>query len=104
MKYQRQSSTSRGYTWQWNKARTAYLKENPLCVYCLALGRDTRAEVVDHIKPHRGDKVLFWDVNNWQSLCKHCHDSHKHTLEQSGYLKGNDVNGMPLDPNHHWNG
>ena len=27
-----------------------------------------------HIRPHRGDPVLFWDEKNWQSLCKPCHD------------------------------
>jgi 5-methylcytosine-specific restriction protein A len=30
--------------------------------------------VVDHIIPHKGDKDLFWDSNNWQPLCKTCHD------------------------------
>lgn len=35
----------------------------------------TRATVVDHIKPHRGDKALFWDEHNWQPLCKKCHDT-----------------------------
>lgn len=32
------------------------------------------AIIVDHIIPHRGDMKLFWDEDNWQSLCKHCHD------------------------------
>ena len=36
--------------------------------------------VVDHIIPHRGDQKLFWDQNNWQSLCKSCHD--KKTLTE----------------------
>jgi 5-methylcytosine-specific restriction protein A len=40
-----------------------------LCVECLKENRLTPAEVVDHIKPHRGDPQLFWDVSNWQSLC-----------------------------------
>ena len=31
-------------------------------------------EDVDHIIPHRGDQKLFWDRNNWQALCKPCHD------------------------------
>ena len=35
------------------------------------LGRRT---VVDHIVPHRGDARLFWDEDNWQPLCKSCHD------------------------------
>ncbi len=30
--------------------------------------------VVDHIKPHRGDKKLFWDRGNWQPLCEHHHN------------------------------
>jgi 5-methylcytosine-specific restriction protein A len=30
--------------------------------------------VVDHIIPHRGDQYLFWDQENWQALCKDCHD------------------------------
>ena len=32
------------------------------------------AVVVDHIWPHKGDRALFWDRGNWQSLCKACHD------------------------------
>ena len=39
-----------------------------------------RATVVDHIIPHRGDQKLFWDQNNWQALCKSCHD--KKTLTE----------------------
>jgi 5-methylcytosine-specific restriction protein A len=30
--------------------------------------------VVDHRIPHRGDKRLFWDQSNWQSMSKTCHD------------------------------
>lgn len=42
------------------------------------------ANVVDHIKPHRGDKVLFWDSANWQPLCKECHDR-KTATEDGGF-------------------
>ena len=45
-------------------------------------GRYTKATVVDHIQPHRGDPKLFWDQSNWQSLCKRCHDK-KTGLEDS---------------------
>jgi 5-methylcytosine-specific restriction protein A len=31
--------------------------------------------VVDHVVPHRGDAILFWDRANWQSMCKPCHDT-----------------------------
>ena len=37
-------------------------------------GRAVTATVVDHITPHRGNPILFWDEGNWQSLCKPCHD------------------------------
>lgn len=35
---------------------------------------DLAATVVDHIIPHRGNEELFWDEDNWQGLCKRCHD------------------------------
>ena len=50
----RAGSGERGYDRRWQKARARY--------------------VVDHIRPHRGDPILFWDESNWQSLCKACHD------------------------------
>lgn len=53
----------------------AYLKSHPLCVRCFARGQYVQATVVDHIVPHRGDQKLFWDRDNWQPLCKHCHDT-----------------------------
>jgi len=55
---------------------------DPLCVMCAAEGRYTKATVVDHIKPHRGDRKLFWDRANWQPLCKAHHDK-KTGLEDS---------------------
>ena len=35
----------------------------------------------DHIKPHKGKVDLFYDYANTQSLCKECHDMHKHRAE-----------------------
>jgi len=61
------------------------------------------ARIVDHIRPHRGDLGLFWDSNNWQSLCWTCHSSTKQRSEKSGHLRGSDVHGQPLDPAHAWN-
>ena len=49
-----------------------------------ALPPITPATVVDHIKPHHGDQRLFWDVGNWQSLCKAHHDS-KTATEDGGF-------------------
>ena len=42
---------------------------------CQAAGRVVPATVVDHVVPHRGDPVLFWDEGNWARLCKRCHDA-----------------------------
>lgn len=77
----KESSTQRGYGYRWQKARAAYLAENPLCVYCRRIGRVEAATVVDHIKPHRGDEQLFWDEGNWQPLCASCHSSIKQAEE-----------------------
>lgn len=70
----RGTAAERGYNRRWQKARVIYLQSNPLCVACMRSGRATPATVIDHVQPHRGDVNLFWDSNNWQSLCKACHD------------------------------
>ena len=68
------SASKRGYTSKWQRASKAYLKEHLLCAKCMKNGRYTQATVVDHIIPHRGNSDLFWDKDNWQPLCKQCHD------------------------------
>ncbi len=62
------------YGAKWRKARERFLSCYPLCAECKKHGETVEASVVDHVKPHRGDVKLFWDVNNWQALCKACHD------------------------------
>ena len=68
--------SSGSYGTRWQRVRKKYLAEHPLCVKCAAENppRYTKATVVDHIVPHRGDPVLFWDPGNWQPLCKNHHD------------------------------
>ena len=70
----RPSATRRGYGYRWQKQRLHYLQAHPLCVMCQADDMITAATVVDHIKPHKGNDALMWDQNNWQALCKTCHD------------------------------
>ena len=100
----RLSSTKRGYGRQWSRARVAHLQKHPLCRMCLMSGHTRAADVVDHIKPHKGDKALFWDSSNWQSLCTSCHSGAKQQIENSGIERGCDANGMPIDRGHPWNG
>ena len=76
---QRGTAAERGYDSRWTKARNAYIRAHPLCAYC-----QHQADVVDHIIPHKGDKALFWDSDNWQSLCKKCHGV-KTATEDGGF-------------------
>ncbi len=62
--------------------RPAQLMRQPFCCSCQAKEYRTRASVVDHIVPFRGDWMLFVDPANHQSLCKSCHDR-KTALEQA---------------------
>lgn len=73
-RYARPSAYMRGYNKRWQEAAAQYLAEGPLCVECERQGIVKQAECVDHLRPHRGDVILFWDITNWQSLCKRCHD------------------------------
>lgn len=98
------TTAERGYGHRWQEARRSYLRANPLCAMCNAEGRVEAAAVVDHIVPHRGDMAIFWDQDNWQSLCKRHHDSDKAAMERSGRVRsGADADGWPTDPKHPWN-
>ena len=80
----RGTATERGYNSRWQKERATFLRLNPLCVVCEREGRIEPATVVDHITPHKGNMDLFWNVNNWQSLCKKHHDI-KTVAEDGGF-------------------
>jgi 5-methylcytosine-specific restriction enzyme A len=82
MEARRGSATSRGYGARWRAARKQFLDRNPLCARCRRMGRLTAAMVVDHIVPHKGDASLFWDVGNWEAICKRHHD--QKTASQDG--------------------
>jgi 5-methylcytosine-specific restriction protein A len=70
---------------------------------CLRMGRDTAANTVDHIIPHKNDMIIFWDEDNWESLCSHCHSGRKQHIEKTGYSPACDERGVPLDESHPWN-
>jgi 5-methylcytosine-specific restriction protein A len=85
----RASSRARGYDSRWDKMAKGYLRAHPLCVGCEAAGITEPAVVVDHVVPHRGDKVLFWDRHNRQGLCAWHHNAVKQKLEKeftAGYI------------------
>jgi 5-methylcytosine-specific restriction protein A len=78
----RPGSTSRLYTYAWQKASKAYLRLHPFCECdnCRAaklsnpLFVPPLATVVDHTIPHKGNPALFWDRTNWRAMSKPHHD------------------------------
>lgn len=83
----------------WQRRRRLQLLAHPLCAYCAADGLVTRASIVDHIEPHRGDWNLFC-LGQLQSLCASCHNSRKQSDEARGYTVTVDDDGWPTDPKH----
>ena len=57
----------------WRRASRQFLKLHPYCVNCRPVL--TRANVVDHIRPHNGNEDLFWNPDNWQPMCRRCHNT-----------------------------
>lgn len=83
----RESPSKRGYNSKWRTAREGWLRSHPLCVECERKGLVVLATEVDHIRAHKGDMNLFWDRNNWQSLCHSCHSA-KTVREDGGFGNG----------------
>jgi len=80
--HNRKSSCQRGYDRKWQKARAAFLLDNPWCMYIYPNGDTCRnpATEVDHRTPHANNPSLFWDHANWQPICRDCH-IHKTRIE-----------------------
>jgi 5-methylcytosine-specific restriction enzyme A len=86
-------------TARWHRIRRQQLLTAPLCKFCSAAGRVTAATVVDHVKPHHGDRNAFW-LGPFQSLCVECHNGRKRGLERRGFDPTLDADGWPVDPQH----
>lgn len=70
----------------WQSIRQQQLSAYPLCERCLGFDVVTPAVAVDHVQPHKGDRALFLDAGNRQSLCVSCH-SHKTGKENAGVIE-----------------
>jgi hypothetical protein len=68
---------------RWKRLRAAQLAAYPLCCMCEAEGQIEVATVADHVKPHHGDRELFWG-GALQSLCAHHHNRVKQREEARG--------------------
>lgn len=110
-----ESSTKRCYGYKWQQARVEYLTADPYFVCCLRKrgivssnplepldqamqqsGMCTRANVLDHRTPQRGDQKLFWDRKNRQGLCYSCHSSTKQREEQRAEMDAQYVVGSTV--------
>lgn len=85
----------------WRDKREEQLTLEPYCRMCREEGKQVLATIVDHVIPHRGDYELFIN-GKLDSLCKSHHDSVKQSEEHTGFRKGFDNNGSPIDPKHPW--
>lgn len=88
----------------WFRRRARQLRKFPWCKYCQQQGHRVKATHADHITPHRGDRALFEDDNNLQSLCKRCANTVKQVEEITGGELGCDLSGNPRSASHPWNG
>ena len=74
------------------------------CNVMLKRGRTHKnSAVVHHIKPHKGDLDLFFDLDNLQSVCKAHHDSDLQSIEARGFDASVGSDGLPSDPDHPFN-
>ena len=85
--------------------RARQLRAHPYCQCPHHKGKGERANVADHIEPHKGDPRLFWNPRNLQSMAQHCHDKYKASQERGGhgFNAGCDEHGEPLSQHHPWN-
>lgn len=102
----RGTAASRGYGSRWRRERAEFLSDpaHAVCEMCRAAGlinpgiyrldgalepNERRQHlVVDHIRPHGGNPVLFWDRSNWQTLCPDHHDIVKQREEAATFRRG----------------
>lgn len=80
----RGTSAERLYDYRWREYSKRRLRRHPLCVLCLDEGRTTAATVTDHRIPHKGNRRLFWDRSNHQSVCAPC-NTRKANREEGGF-------------------
>lgn len=64
---------ARKYPKSWDRLSTATRLEEPLCRMCLAVGKTTPADCVDHIVP-KAEGGSIHDPANLQPLCRTHHD------------------------------
>ena len=84
--------------------RDLYTCQHKRCGVSLKKGRtQPQSAVVHHLKPHKGNHDLFFDLDNLQSVCWSCHSGDIQSSEARGFDVGVNSSGLPTDPNHPFN-
>lgn len=83
-KFRREAAPWRAWynTARWQRLRWHVLRDDLFtCRICKRIEGNTSQLVADHIIPHRGDEVLFYDRANLWCVCKACHDTTCQSIE-----------------------
>lgn len=88
-------------TQRWQRLRRLKLAEQPICERCITQGRVEAATDVDHRRPISQGGDPFPPLDQLNSFCHSCHST-KTNEDMTGKVKGCDVDGWPLDPDHAW--
>lgn len=84
----------------WKSIRKRRLETDPLCCRCSQRGLIVPSDTVNHIKPHRGNRALFFCYENTEAVCKICHDRFIQREEIHGYSNEVGPDGWPIDARH----
>lgn len=92
-------------TAQWRRLReVALVRDMFRCQRCKCFVKRGRSHpqsaVVHHIKAHKGDNDLFFDIDNLQVVCWTCHSGVIQSEEARGYSTEIGSDGWPTDSNH----
>ena len=94
----------------WARLRAAHLSIEPLCRGCMAEGRRTAANTVDHVVPVSEGGPAFPGHDGLASYCGRCHSAKTARGAEAGAIRstkprrGCSPDGSPLDPAHPWHG
>lgn len=94
-------------TAEWQRLRERVLVRDRYTCQRPACGRlitQRKHAIVHHIKAHKGDRNLFFDEQNCQTVCKQCHDGDVQSAERRGYSAAIGADGWPIDERHPANG
>jgi len=81
--------------------RDLFKCQHKKCKAQLKRGRSNpRSAVVHHVKPHKGNLDLFFDLDNLQSVCWACHSGDIQSIENRGFDVTIGEDGWPIDPQH----